>query len=144
MRARILLHRTVLVAAVAAAPIVVTGAAQAAGHGGTAHSSTACATVKVRATPKINTAMVAETITSTVTSCATATETVTLTQHISGPTRANAPTDKTWSITLSPGQSVTKVRHFPYACCGSYHVSDKVASSTGTRLANAGTGFTFA
>jgi hypothetical protein len=142
MQARILLQRTALVTAVAVAPVVIAGAAQAAGGHG--HAATECATVKVRATPQLNTAMVPETITSKVTSCATATETVKLAQHISGPHAASAPMDKTWTITLSPGQTVKKVRHFPYSCCGSYTVTDTVTTTGGHQLAKAGSSFTFA
>jgi hypothetical protein len=129
---------------VIAAPIVVTGAAQAAGHHGRA-AATDCATVTIKAIPKVNTNMTAETIISKVTSCATATETVVLKQNILGPTAVNASRPiKQWTITLAPSQAVTKVRHFPYACCGTYHVSDKVYATGGQKLANTGTGFTFA
>src|SRR5262249_24902463 len=74
MQARTLLQRTAMVIAVAVVPTAIAGAAQAAGG----HVATECATVKVRATPQLNTAMVPETITSKVTSCATASETVKL------------------------------------------------------------------
>jgi hypothetical protein len=100
--------------------------------------------VAVKATPKLNTAMIPETIKSTVTSCATTTETVTLDQHLSGPMAANVSRDKTWTITLSPGQTVTKTRHFPYSCCGSYNVTDTVTTATGQQLAKAQASFTFA
>ena len=142
MQARTLLQRTALVIAVAVVPTAIAGAAQAAGSHG--HVATECATVKVRATPQLNTAMIPETITSKVTSCATATETVKLVQHISGPSAANVPMDKTWTITLSPGQTVKKVRTFPYACCGSYTVTDTVTTTSGQKLAKASSNFTFA
>jgi hypothetical protein len=141
MQARSFLQRTALVTAAAVAPIMIAGAAQAADNHG--HAATECATVKVKATPNLNTAMVPETITSKVTSCATTTETVKLVQHISGP-QAAAPMDKTWTITLSPGQTVKKVRHFPYSCCGSYTVTDTVTTTGGHQLAKAGSSFTFA
>ena len=140
MQARTLLQRSALVIAVAVVPTAIAGAAQAAGG----HVATECATVKVRATPQLNTAMIPETITSKVTSCATATETVKLVQHISGPTAASVPMDKTWTITLSPGQTVKKIRHFPYSCCGSYTVTDTVSTTGGQQLAKAGSSFTFA
>ena len=142
MQARTLLQRTALVIAVAVVPTAIAGAAQAMGVPG--HAATECATVKVRATPQLNTAMIPETITSKVTSCATATETVKLVQHISGPSAANVPMDKTWTITLSPGQTVKKVRTFPYACCGSYTVTDTVTTTSGQKLAKASSNFTFA
>ena len=140
MQARILLQRTALVIAVAVVPTAIAGAAQAAGG----HVAAECATVKVRATPQLNTAMIPETITSKVTSCATAAETVKLVQHISGPSAARVPMDKTWTITLSPGQTVKKVRTFPYACCGSYTVTDTVTTTSGQKLAKASSNFTFA
>ena len=140
MQARTLLQRTALVIAVAVVPTAIAGAAQAAG----AHVATACATVKVRAAPQLNTAMIPETITSKVTSCASASETVKLVQHISGPMAASVPMDKTWTITLSPGQTVKKVRSFPYACCGSYTVTDTVTTISGHKLAKASASFTFA
>jgi len=141
MQARTLLQRTALVAAVAVVPATIAGAAQAAGG----HVATECATVKVRATPQLNTAMIPETITSKVTSCATANETVKLVQHISGPSAAaSVPMDKTWTITLSPGQTVKKVRSFPYSCCGSYTVTDTVKTTSGQKLAKGSSNFTFA
>jgi hypothetical protein len=140
MQAKTLLQRSALVIAVAVAPATIAGAAQAAGG----HVATECAKVKVRATPQLNTAMVPETITSKVTSCATAAETVKLVQHISGPSAANVAMNKTWTITLSPGQTVKKGRHFPYACCGSYTVTDTVTTTSGQKLAKASSNFTFA
>jgi len=129
-----------MVIAVAVVPTAIAGAAQAAGG----HVATKCAMVKVRATPQLNTAMIPETITSKVTSCASASETVKLVQHISGPMAASVPMDKTWTITLSPGQTVKKVRSFPYACCGSYTVTDTVTTISGHKLAKASASFTFA
>ena len=140
MRVRTLVGRTVLVTAIVAAPGLTAGTALAAdGHGSQGLRASECATVTVKATPKVNTAMIPETIKSTVTSCATVTETVILLQHIAGPTKAAKVT-----ITLSPGQAVTKTRHFPYSCCGSYTVTDRVESPTGTVLAKGTTRFTFA
>ena len=140
MQARTLLQRTAMVIAVAVVPTAIAGAAQAAGG----HVATKCAMVKVRATPQLNTAMIPETITSKVTSCASASETVKLVQHISGPMAASVPMDKTWTITLSPGQTVKKVRSFPYVCCGSYTVTDTVTTISGHKLAKASASFTFA
>jgi len=104
-----------------------------------------CAKVTVKATPKVNTAMVAETVMSKVTNCSSASETVTLTQKISGPTFATGfVRTRTWKFTIPAGKSVTKTRSVPYACCGSYNVTDIVNSASGHRLAKASTGFTFA
>ena len=43
----------------------------------------------------------------------------------------------------SPG-SVTKVRHIPYKCCGTYTVFDKVYARSGTVLDHAEATFIFA
>ena len=140
MRARTPLSRFVLVAALIAVPCAAAVSAPAA-----ASSLSECATVKLTARPSVNTAMIPETLKSTVTSCAAATETVRLVQHISLPfDHARRVTDKTYTITLSPGQGVTKVRHVPYVCCGSYNVTDKVTTTSGTQLAKATATFTFA
>lgn len=140
MRIRTNLSRFVLTAALVAVPCVAAFSAQAA-----ASPQSECATVKLTARPSLNTAMIPETLKSTVTSCAPATETVRLVQHLSAPMyHAPAVTDKTYTITLSPGQSVTKTRHVPYVCCGTYIVTDKVYTTTGTQLAKATATFTFA
>ena len=145
MRVSPLLSGAALIAAVAAVPGVAAGTAQAAGtHGHVASSAVECAKVKVKAAPGVNTAMIPETIKSKVTSCATATETVILDQHISGPFAARAPMDKKYTITLAPGQTVTKTRHIPYSCCGTYNVRDTVNNPAGGQLAKATTSFTFA
>ncbi len=145
MQVRTLVQRAVVVAAVAVTPIAANGAAAAAGgHSHAAAPAAECATVTVKATPKLNTSMIPETIKSTVASCATANETVSLVQHLSGPMVANVPMNKTWSITLTPGQSVTKTRHFPYSCCGTYSVRDGVYTTGGQQLAKAAASFTFA
>jgi len=143
MRGRALFGTAALAAAVAVAPGVTAVAAQAASH--TQAATAECATVKVTAKPGLNTAMIPETIKSTVTNCATATETVVLDQHISGPFAARSPLrDRRQTITLAAGQSVTKTRSFPYTCCGSYTVTDKVLAESGTLLAKSAANFTFA
>lgn len=105
---------------------------------------TKCARVKVRATPKTNTAMIPESIKSRVTSCSAGTETVTLTQAISGPSDTAGPMAKKWTITLPPGKTVVKKRSVPYACCGTYNVTDRVLTRSGKQLAKGTTSFTFA
>jgi len=137
-----LIQRSVVIAVFAAASGVMAGTAQAVT--GRAALATQCATVAVKATPKLNTAMIPETIKSTVKSCATATETVTLTQKISGPHSGRTPLTKTLTITLAPGQAVTKTRSFPFVCCGTFSVVDHVFGSGGQQLAKASTSFTFA
>jgi hypothetical protein len=141
MRISTLIQRSVLVAALAAVSCVIAGTAQAAaGHAAPAQ----CATVTVKPTPKLNTDMIPETIKSTVTSCATATETVTLSQQITLQGTGSTLRAKTWTITLAPGQTVTKTRSYPYTCCGSYVATDHVLGSSGQLLAKASSGFTFA
>jgi hypothetical protein len=104
-----------------------------------------CAKVKVRATPKINAQTAPnETIKSRVTNCSSAKETVILTQTIAGPSATAAAMAKQWMITLSPGKTVVKTRLFPYACCGTYNVTDRVLTKSGRQLARAETSFTFA
>ena len=133
---------------VAAATVVVFPSAGSVAASRMAESGTAaCATLQVRANPPVNAQNSPfEKIKNTVTSCASSTETVMLTQHIVGPfaPRVDAPlSTRTWTITLAPHQSVLKVQHIPYSCCGSYNVHDRVTSS-GTVLATAKTSFTFA
>ncbi|HLX50159.1 MAG TPA: hypothetical protein VKS82_17670 [Streptosporangiaceae bacterium] len=141
MRIRTFVTRAALVAVVAAAPAGAAGAVQAAGSHGPAAE---CATVKVTAKPGLNTAMIPETIKSTVTNCSSATETVKLTQTISGPFAPDTFGTKSWTLTLTAGQTVTKTRSKPYACCGSYNVVDKVLDSSGAVLATSKASFTFA
>jgi hypothetical protein len=142
MRIGTLVTKAALVAVVAVTSAGVAGAAQAAGTHG--RSASLCATVKVKATPGLNTAMIPETIKSTVANCSSATETVTLTQKISGPFGPVRYGTKSWTLTLAAGQTVVKTRSKPYACCGSYTVADQVLSSTGTVLAKGRSSFTFA
>ncbi len=98
-----------------------------------------CAHLKVRAKPKLNTAMTPEIITSRVTNCSSAKEQVTLAQTIT----PSAPA-KSWHITLAPGESVTRTRSVPYVCCDSYTVTDVVRTASGKELAKGTAGFTFA
>ena len=145
MRIRTIAMRAALVAVVAAASAGAAGAAQAAGnHGRTVGPAAECATVKVTAKPGLNTAMIPETIKSTVTNCSSATETVTLTQKISGPFGPARSGTKSWTLTLTAGQTVVKTRSKPYVCCGSYTVADQVLDSSGTVLATGKSSFTFA
>jgi hypothetical protein len=145
MRIRTFVTRAALAAVVAAAAAGAAGAAQAAGnHGRAAGPAAQCATVKVTAKPGINTAMIPETIKSTVTNCSSATETVTLTQRITGPFAPHTFGVKSWTLTLTAGQTVVKTRSKPYACCGSYNVTDKVLDSSGAVLATSTASFTFA
>lgn len=129
----------------AAASGVFAGAGQAAGSKGHARSLAAeCAKLKLTATPAVDTSSVPETIKSRVMNCSSKSETVTLVQTIAGPFQATSQLARKWKLTLSPGQTVVKTRSFPYACCGSYTVTDKVLSKSGTQLAKAMATFTFA
>ena len=103
-----------------------------------------CAALKLSATPRVNAQNAPyETIKNTVTSCATATETVTLTQAISGPFAPANAASRTWVLTLAPAQTMTKVQHIAYSCCGTYTVKDRVSDGP-LLLAKKGTSFTFA
>jgi hypothetical protein len=88
--------------------------------------------------------MIPETIKSTVTNCSSATETVTLTQTVTGPFAPDTLGTKSWTLTLAPGQHMTKTRFKPYMCCGTYNAVDKVLGSGGTVLAKSKASFTFA
>ena len=149
MRIETLILRAALVATLAGTSGIAATIAQAtvAAHtsGAVRAMASDCAAVTVKATPKLNTAMIPETIKSKVTNCASTTEMVTLTQKISGPTSAmRRLAAKEWKLTIPAGQTVTRTRSFPYACCGSYNVTDNVRSTSGQQLARARTGFTFA
>lgn len=144
MRISTLIQRSTLMAAVVVASGVLAGTAQAApSH--PASAAAQCAKVTVKATPKLNTSMIPETIKSKVTSCATAQETVTLSQKVTiAGADLRTPSAKTWTITLAPGQTVTKTRSYPYTCCGSYQATDKVLGSGGQVLSKASATWTFA
>lgn len=149
MRIGTLIIRAALVIALAGTSGIAATTAQAAGRaahntGAAAARAGDCATVTVKATPKINTEMIPETIKSKVTNCASRTETVILAQKLSGPFGPRSSATKKWTLTIPAGQTVTKTRMFPYACCGSYNANDKVYSATGQQLAKASSGFTFA
>jgi hypothetical protein len=103
-----------------------------------------CVTLNLSATPRINAQDAPyETIKNTVTSCATTPETVTLTQGRSGPFAPANAANRTWVLTLAPGQSVRRVQRLPYSCCGTYTVKDQVTDS-GLLLAKKTTSFNFA
>jgi hypothetical protein len=131
----------VAVAAAAAAVVSFSGFAGAAG----AAPAADCVSLHVSATPKVNAQNAPfETIKNSVTSCSNSAETVTLTQHLVGPFARTTAAIRTWTIALAPGQTVVKVQHIPYSCCGSYTVTDRAVSGSGHVLARASTGFTFA
>jgi len=111
----------------------------ASGSVAAAHSSGACATVKVVATPKLNTqAGSTETIQNQVKSCAHALETVQIRQSLSLPGAFNG------TFQLAAGRTVVITQQIPYVCCGTYYVTVRVFSTTGQRLDSAQTSWTFA
>ena len=137
-------HRWRAVAVVVPLAVVAT-AGQASSRGDPSASAAKCAKVTVRAAPKLNDQTAPdETITSYVTNCSVARETMVLTQTIGGPDVPALPMAKNLTITLSPGRTAVRKRSFPYACCGSYTVTDKVLARSGRRLARAMATFTFA
>lgn len=124
---------------------VLATAGQASSKGDAGGSAAKCAKVKVRAVPKVNAQTAPnETITSKVFNCSSARETVVLTQTIGGPDAPSSTVAKKWTITLSPGKAAVRKRSFPYACCGSYTVTDRVLTRSGRQLARATASFTFA
>ena len=136
----------ILVAALlATSPWFPAGTAHASSLLSKSQNTTPCAMLKVTATPKVNAQNTPyETVHNKVSSCATSTETVKLTETILGPFSPLVDASRAWTITLSPGQLVDKVRHIPYSCCGTYTVTDKLYSASGHHLATAKTSFTFA
>jgi hypothetical protein len=140
---RSIIQKAVLVLVVVGTSGVFAPGAQTAAIRSGVSSTTKCARLKLTAKPGTNTAMVPETIKSRVRNCSPTTETVTLIQSIAGPSAA-AQMAKMWKIKLRPGQTVVKTRSFPYACCGTYTVTDKVLSRSGKELAKATASFTFA
>lgn len=142
---RSVLQKAVLVlAVVGASGVFVTGAQTAGSQRRVDALTKECAKLKLTAKPVINTTDTRpETIKSKARNCSSATEKVTLVQTIAGPSAA-AEMAKIWKLKLRPGQTVVKTRSFPYACCGSYTVTDKVLTKSGKQLAKATASFTFA
>jgi hypothetical protein len=142
------LVKTILAAGIVAFPAVPVwgGSAEAAPVSGAgAPSPSDCVTLHVRATPRVNAQNAPfETIRSHLTSCSTGAETVTLVQRIGGPLARPHTRHRSWTIVLAPHQTMDRVEHIPYRCCGSYIVTDEVRTSSDRRLARAQTGFTFA
>lgn len=142
---RTVVSKSALVVLVVAGSGILAATAQTAGSQGLGARAAKCAKVNVRATPQVNAQTAPnETIKSKVTNCSSATETVTLTQTISGPSVRATPTARRWTITLSPGKTAVRTRYMPYACCGTYKVTDRVLTRSGRQLAQATTSFTFA
>jgi len=123
-----------------ASPVIVASAA-----GATVTPATDCVILRLRATPQVNAQTAPyDTIRNAVGNCATFTETVVLVQSIIGPFALSGAAGRSWTITLAPGTHVDKVQFIPYSCCGTYSITDKVRSTTGTVLTQRGTSFTFA
>lgn len=134
-----------LTAALLIPTATVVGASPALAMTRPAAGSGPCVTLTLSARPKVNAQTAPfETIKSRVASCSSATETIRLIQTLSGPfARTGAAADRSSTIVLQPGQAVTKVRHIPYSCCGTFDVRD-VARSGGAVLVTRTTSFTFA
>jgi hypothetical protein len=108
-------------------------------------TSSPCATVTLKATPRTNTAMVDERIKATVTNCSSTSETVVGVEHISGPTKAegSGALFHKFTVKVAPGHTVKDVTSFPYSCCGSYVVTLKARVGS-IVVGRATSSFTFA
>lgn len=115
------------------------GGVAAAAHVAAAAQPAACAKATVVAKPKLNTqAGSNETIRNQITSCASKAEAVQVKQKLTV-TGAFSGT-----FTVSVGETVEITQHIPYRCCGTYYVTDRVYSTSGTLLATARASWTFA
>ena len=105
----------------------------------TATAPAGCAKVTVVAKPKLNTqAGSTETIRNQITSCAAKAEVVRVKQKLTLPGAFSG------TFTLSAGQTVEVTQHIKYVCCGTYHATDQVFSTSGQLLAMARASWTFA
>ena len=105
----------------------------------TATAPAGCAKATVIAKPKLNTqAGSTEAIQNETASCATRTEVVQVKQKL---TISGAFSG---TFTLSAGQTVEITQHIPYRCCGTFHATDRVYTTSGQLLATARGSWTFA
>jgi hypothetical protein len=103
------------------------------------HAPAPCATVKVIATPSLNTqAGSEETIRNQIRSCAHRPEVVQVRQRLSLPGAFSG------SFDLPAGETVEIIQHIPYVCCGTYNATDRVLSAAGRLLHTARTSWIFA
>ena len=128
----------IMIAGLLAGSTGLAGAVAASAHV-TAAAPAACARAAVVAKPKLNTqAGSTETIQNQITSCAAKTEVVQVRQKL---TIAGAFSG---TFTLAAGQTVEITQHIPYRCCGTFHATDRVSSTSGQLLATAKGSWTFA
>jgi hypothetical protein len=107
----------------------------------TATGSSGCAKVAVVAKPRLNTqAGSTETIQNQITNCTGQTEVVQVKQKLS----AQLTGAFTGTFTLAKHQTVEITQHIPYVCCGMYHATDQVFSTSGQLLATGRGSWTFA
>lgn len=138
MRTIELMTRIAIVGVLAGSLGLAAGVA-ASGSVAAPHSSAACVSVKVTATPQLNTqAGSNETIQNQIRSCAHALETVQVRQSLSLPGAFDG------TFQLAPGRTAEITQQIPYVCCGTYYVTVRVFSSSGQRLKSAQTSWTFA
>ena len=103
--------------------------------------SSGCAKVAVVAKPRLNTqAGSIETIQNQITNCTGKTEVVQVKQNLS----AQLTGAFNGTFTLAEHQAVEITQHIPYVCCGMYHATDQVFSTSGQRLATGRVSWTFA
>ena len=111
----------------------------ASGSAAAPHAPAACATVRVVATPNLNTqAGSKETIRNQIRSCAHRPEVVQIRQRLSLPGAFSG------SFELPAGETVEITQHIPYVCCGTYYATDRLFSAAGRLLRTARTSWTFA
>jgi hypothetical protein len=100
-----------------------------------------CAKATVVAKPKLNTqAGSTETIKNQITNCTDKTEVVQVKQKLS-PTLTGGFSG---TFTLPAKQTLEVTQPIPYVCCGTYHATDQVFSTSGQLLATARGSWTFA
>ena len=137
MRPTGLIGKIMIVGLLVASAGLAGGVVAAAHVTGTAPAG--CATATVIAKPKLNTqAGSTEAIQNQIASCATRTEVVQVKQKLTI-TGAFSGT-----FTLSAGQTVEITQHIPYRCCGTFHATDRVYTTSGQLLATARGSWTFA
>jgi hypothetical protein len=113
--------------------------AAATGSAAAARGPAPCATVRVVATPELNTQGGSEeTIRNQITSCARRTEVVQVKQKLSLPGAFSG------SFQLPAGGTVVITQQIPYVCCGTYDATDRVLSAAGRLLHMARASWTFA
>jgi hypothetical protein len=107
----------------------------------TATAPAGCAKAAVVAKPHLNTQDGStEAVQNRIKNCTAKTEVVRVKQKLS----AQLTGVFNGTFTLAAGQAVDITQHIPYVCCGTYHATDQVFSTSGQLLATARGGWTFA